>query len=588
MPASAPTDIQIEFSTIIFLRRSFLSTYSFSRNYRHVKRYRQIIAILLKYGFGNFLNQPNLRKYINYGRKLIPGADPDKISSHTKWERMRMVLEELGPNFIKLGQIMSNRPDLLPPELILELGKLHDAAKPFPPNEARRVIEEEMGSPAESIFSEFNDIPDASASVAQVHRAVLFSGEKVAVKIQRPGIAEVINTDIEIMLFISGLLEKFVRGMDVINPSGIVHEYGKAINRELDFSLEASHIEQFSNNFVHDDSVYVPRLFREYSTKKVLTMEYVDGEKFNDFVKNGDEANLKHIAKRTVKVFLKQVFEHGYFHADPHPGNIFILKDNALCFLDYGMMGWLSENHREQVIVMLLGLVNRDSKKIVSALQRMTDSGYIEDRDRLESRINDLLQKYAYMPLGKIEVSNLFNDVINTLMSFRLKIAPDFYLLIKTIVTMKGILSKLDPGYNMDEHLMPILKNFFYQEHNNPQRIVEELYSTATEAIGLLKTAPAGLHDIFEQLRRGKLAVSLDHRGIDSAVRRFERTGNRIALSMIIASLLIGSSLTITALVMTSKINIPDINGINLGFWGLIAAGALGAVLILSMIFRRK
>ncbi|MBN1363676.1 MAG: hypothetical protein JW976_02615 [Syntrophaceae bacterium] len=564
-----------------------MNTKSFVTKFSNLKRFRQIISVLIKYGFSNVLHDIKLDRYINSARKLITGYNPE-IESISRWQKMRMVLEDLGPNFVKIGQILSNRPDLLPADLIIELSKLQDSAEPFAGDEAKDVIAEELGRSVELIFKEFDDVPVASASVAQVHRAVLHDGTVVAVKVQRPDIEKIIKTDIEILFNLAMLLEKFVKGMDILNPISIIEEYNKAINMELDFILEASHIEQFGENFVYDDSIYVPIVYREYTTSKVLTMEFVDGIRFSDFVQNASEERLKKIARRITRLIIKQVFEYGYFHADPHPGNIFILDNDRVCFLDYGLMGNLAFKQREQVTEILMGIADREAGKIVNVLQRMTEIGYIENKDKLEKKINEFLKKYAGVSLGKIDLSDLFYDVINTIMSFRLKILPDFFLLIKSVVTMKGVISKLDPDYKIDDYLKPMLYNFYYNKHVNPRKIAEDIYTSASGLISLLRTASDDMRELFEQLKRGRLTISLDHKGFDGAVSRFEKTGNRIVLSVIVASLLISSSLTIAALIMMSKINIPEVNGINFGFVGMMVATGLGIFLLLSIIFRKS
>ena len=563
-------------------------TKSFATRFRHLKRFRQIISILIKYGFENIFHDIKLDIYINSARKLITGNNHEEIASFSRWQRMRMVLEDLGPNFIKIGQILSNRPDLLPADLIIELSKLQDSSAPFPGIEARAIITEELGQPIELLFKEFNDVPVASASVAQVHRAVLHDGTIVAVKVQRPDIEKVINTDIEILLNLAELLEKFVKGMGILNPVSIMEEYSKAINMELDFVIEASHINRFRKNFKNDDSIYVPLVYHEYTTPKVLTMEFVDGVRLADFAQKEQESKLKTIAKRITHLVVMQVFEHGYFHADPHPGNILILNNNKVCFLDYGLMGALTFHQREQVNEMLMGIANRNAVKIVGVLQKITESGYIEDKDRLENRVKELLQRYAGKTLGEIDLSNLFYDVIKTLMSFRLKILPDFFLLIKSIITMKSVINKLDPDYNIEDHLIPLLQDIFYSNHGNPKKIAENLYSSAYGFMNLIHSAPDDLRELSEQLKRGRLTISIDYKGLDSAISRFERTSNRIVISIIAAALLIGSSLIIAALIMMSKTIIPEINGINIGFIGLILATVLGIFLFFSIIFRKS
>ena len=248
-----------------------------SRTYRHINRYREIITVLVKHGFGDLVTNTNLEKYIDFGKKIIYGKTIPKIATFSRWKRIRMALEELGPAFIKFGQIMSNRPDLLPQELIIELEKLQDSVPPFAEKAARQLIEEELGKPISDLFKEFQSTPIASASIAQVHKAMLNTGETVVIKVQRPKIEQVIEVDLEIMLHLATLMEKHIKGMDILNPVGIVKEFERSIRKEIDFKIEEAHIERFGRNFQDDMNIYVPKVYRNYTTKKILTMEFIDG-----------------------------------------------------------------------------------------------------------------------------------------------------------------------------------------------------------------------------------------------------------------------------------------------------------------------
>ena len=467
-----------------------------SRTYRHINRYRAIIAILVKYGFGEILAKLELQKHLDFGKGFILGKSAAEIAAISHWGRVRMALEELGPTFVKFGQIMSTRQDMIPQELITELEKLQDRVPPFSTEDAKRIIEEELGSSVDSIFKDFTDSAIASASIAQVHKAVLPSGEEAAIKIQRPEIAQIIEVDLEIMLHLAALIEKhFKEELDIVDPVGIVEEFARVIRKERDFRIEAAHIERFATNFQANMTIHVPHVYRDFSSNKVLTMEFIGGLKVSEITKvQAQVQNLgidpKVVASRGADLVLKQIFEHGFFHADPHPGNLKVLKDNVICFLDYGMMGSLSARHREDLADILIAIINKDESKITKTILKLSEYRQIKDTEKLESDIAELIELYAHRPLKELEIGSLLHRIARVVAGHQLKVPPDFYLLAKALVTIEGVGRELDPEFNAVKHAEPFAERLIL-ERMSPRKLIEDFYLSAMETRLLMRDLPS-------------------------------------------------------------------------------------------------
>jgi ubiquinone biosynthesis protein len=553
------------------------------RTYRHINRYREIITVLFQHGFGDLITNSQIEKYLDFGKKFIPNKKIEKATSLSRWERIRMVLEELGPTFIKFGQIMSNRPDILPEPLLIELEKLQDSVPPMPNEEAEKMIEQELGKPISELFKNFDTNPIVSASIAQVYRAELFSGEKVAVKVQRTGIQKIIETDLEIMFHLSLLMEKHITEMEILNPVETVKEFERSIRKEIDFNIEASHIERFARNFQTDMTIYIPEVYKDYSTKKILTMEFIEGIKVSNLkALKETEIDALLVAEQGCDLILKQIFEHGFFHADPHPGNILILKDNITCFLDFGMMGTLLPKHQDYLGNIIVGVVNKDSKKITETLLRLTGTYNIENRDQLEQRVSELVNQYAYISLKEIKVGEFLNKLFKMLIDFKLRLPSDFYLLSKALITIEGVGTKLDPDFDMVKHIEPFAKNLL-KKRLDPVKLAKDLYSSAAEFRLLLKDFPYEIREIIRQIKTGKLKVEFEHKGLESMLIKHDQISNRIAFAIVLAALIIGSSLIVLSKIPPLWNEVPII-----GIVGFVGAGIMGFGLLISILKHGK
>lgn len=549
-----------------------------SRTYRHINRYREIVAILVKYGFGDALEKLVLQKHLDFGRNFILGKAAVETARLSHSERMRMAVEELGPTFVKFGQMLSTRPDLAPPDLIRELEKLQESVPSFSTENARQIIEEELGSPIDVLFTDFMDSPLASASIAQVHKAVLPEGDTVAIKVQRPDIDKIIEVDLEIMLHLATLVERHFKEADVFDPVGTVKEFARVIRKELDFRLEAANIEHFLINFQSDRTIHVPHVYRELSSSKVLTMEFIGGYKVSEITR----INPKVVASRGSDLVLKQIFIDGFFHADPHPGNIRILENNVICFLDYGMMGVLSKEHREHLADILVGIITKDASRITKTLLKLSKYNKVEDTESLESDIVELIEIYSACPLKELEIGNLLQRIGSMVTEYHLKLPRDFYLLAKALVTIEGVGRKLDPDFNAVEHANPFAKKLI-RERMSPRRLIEDLVNSALDARLLMHDLPFEAREILRLMKRGEAKIRFEHEGLDPMLKTLDQIANRMVFAVVLASLVIGSALIVLSGIPPKWHEIPVI-----GIAGFLTAGMIGFWLLFSIIRHGK
>jgi ubiquinone biosynthesis protein len=543
------------------------------RTYRHIQRYRQILTVLFKHGFGELVDTLKVEQYLDIGLNMISRKHKKKNESFSRADRVRMALEELGPTFIKMGQILSTRPDLLPVDFLNELGKLQDHVPSFEFTEAKKIIEEELDAPLDEVFEEFEEAPLASASIGQVHRARLLNGEEVVVKIQRPGIRKIIEVDLEIMLHLATLMERHLKGMEVHRPTRIVEEFARTLEKELNFSTEAGHMEQFSIQFVGDSFVYVPKLHGEYTTTKVLIMEYVDGIKASE-IDQLDKAGLdrKEIARRGFDLIMKQVFVHGFFHADPHPGNIFILPDNVICYLDFGMMGRIGRDSRENFANLLMSIVRRDEAKVSEGLLRLMASDEELDRQLLERDVADFLGSHFYRSLKDLDLGKFLQQLLEMATKHHLTIPANLFMMIKALSTVEGLGRRLDPEFNAADQAAPFIRRI-HMERLQPKRLASDIYNSGKELLNLINDIPGEVREILKQARKGRVKIEFEHRGLEPMMSTLDRISNRLAFAIVLASLVVGSSLIVLSNIPPKWHDIPVIGLIGfllaflMGFW---------------------
>ncbi len=549
------------------------------RTYRHLNRYRQIVAILFKYGFGDLLNRLSIDQYIEAGLQAISKKRVERDEKLTRPQRMRMAFEELGPTYIKLGQILSTRPDLVPANYLAELAKLQDAVPPVPFEDVKAVIESEFGRPAEDLFDQLDDQPLASASIGQVHKALLKDGEPVAVKFQRPGIQKVIEVDLEIMLHLATLAERHIKEFEILRPVKIVEEFARTLEKEIDYRIEATNMERVARHFFDLPHIYIPAVFREFTTSRVLTTELIEGIKVSKIEKIvAAGLDRKVIADRIVGLVLKQAFEHGFFHADPHPGNMFVLADNVICLVDYGMMGLVDRTTREGFVDLIDSLVHQQEVRTTQMLLHLTHWNEQPDIRALEREVADFMGRHFYKPLKDMEIGKLLQDLFQLTMRFRLRLPPDIFLMIKALSSVEGVGRTLDPEFDLIAHARPCIRRVKL-ERFAPQRISSDVYDMMSRLLQFLQQFPQDLMDLAGMIRKQKLSLQLEHKGLENMLATQDQTSNRMSFAIIIAALIIGS-----ALIVISEIP-PLVFGISLiGIIGYLVAAVMGVWLLVAII----
>lgn len=551
-----------------------------NRNIRSIRRYRDILGILIKYGFGHVIEQLNINYYLELGRRIVTlGSAPKEIERLTQPVRLRLALEELGPTFIKFGQILSTRPDVIPREYADEFGKLQDTVPSGPLPEVLAQLERELGYPAHELFAEFSPIPIAAASIAQVHRGRLHSGEEVVIKIRRPGIEKIVETDLDILMGLAYLIEKHITTEEIYDPIGIVKEFRRTLHREMDFTREGHTIDRFSANFADDPTVHIPRVYWDYTGETILAMELVEGIKITDLPRLL-EAGLdpQTIARNGANAILKQVLIHGFFHGDPHPGNIFILEGNKVCFLDFGMVGRIDEDLKFQLVDLLMAILQRDVEKVITLLLYSGDLTDEIDTRNLKRDLSEFIDDYYEIPLQEINAGRMLTEFIEILNCYRIKFPSDLMLLAKALITIEGIGRQLDPEFNMISHLKPFMETLL-SDRITPASISREMVRTVQAYGALAKNLPRDLKEFINRVNRNKFKIDLEHRGLDRLITDLDKSSNRLSFSLLIAALIVGSSLIMQTEKGPLLLGFPV-----LGFLGYSIAGFLGLWLAIAIL----
>ncbi len=505
---------------------------------RNVDRMRQITEIAVKHGFGYFFERHNLRNLMPRLHRESRERRPGRRGLH-----IRLMLEEMGPTFIKFGQLLSTRPDVIPEDILIELRKLQDEVRPFPVEQAYQTIESELKLTVRQLFLEFDETPIAAASIGQVHRAVLPNGDPVIVKVQRPDAEGLVKADIDMLYQFAHLLSDHTRQEILVDPVGVVDQFARGIRGELDYRIEARNAERFAQLFDLDRSVHIPKVYWQYSTTRVLTLEYLEGVQLVDLdTESITMSERRALAALIADCWLKQVFIHGFFHGDPHPANILVARDGTIGLVDFGITGVLTADDRQNVISLFVDITNQNVEKIPRRLEALGVEFPRELEPQFVSELRDLFAKYFNARLSELEPVSVFRDIFGAIFRLKLKLPSQYLLLDKAIATLEGITSQLYPSFNVLEFARPYAREFVSKRYS-PVNLAARGAREAQNYMGLLMDFPYQVHEALEQVRTGDVRINFVHRNLEDFSRRLTILTNRLVISIVLASLILGSSI---------------------------------------------
>jgi ubiquinone biosynthesis protein len=587
-----------------------------------MNRYSEILSVLLRYGFSDLVRKVDTDVYRRF-RGGSGGRSARQLRrTMSRPERMRRAFEELGPAFVKTGQILSHRPDILPPDWISEFGKLRSMVPPIDAEAVRRIVEEELGRPPEEIFSEFNPVPIASASIAQVHRAKLMKpqGEQqgepqnepqnepqepasakappasngrsgpppeesrppleleVAVKIQRPGIRRIIETDLSILRDIVRIAEKRIPALAAFRPLDVLVELERAMLSELDFRNEADNLDRFRRNFSRDETVTAPEPFRDYSGIRVLTMSYLDGVHVGDRDSlDSEKYDRRLIARRGADAVLSQVFEHRFFHSDPHGDNILILPDNRIAFLDFGQMGSILPSQRVFLADLLSALIHSDAVRAVRAVLNWSGYRSPEQTRRLTTDMEHIIERYLSRPFGRLQMGEMVSAMMELIRRYGIEIPRNFYLLSKALSTIEDIATSLYPDFDFIRASRPFAERMIKKELS-PERIAEQIDGASGDTLRFIRDFPGETRDLINLLKSGRLKLEFELKDLARIDTTLKKVVTRLSAAIMLAAMIMASSILVQSLIPPLVFGVPVI-----GILGFLFSGILGFILLVDL-----
>lgn len=548
---------------------------------RNLQRTRQIVGILIKYGFEDVVaSTPALRKLLAGTPNSVGKAAGEYRSfvEYSRWERVRMVFEELGPTFVKLGQVLSNRPDILPEELIIELQKLQSNVQPFAFDKVKEIIEVDTGQRLDEVFQSFEEKPLGSASIGQVHKAVLHDGTEVVVKVRRPKVKQIVAIDISVMRDFVQRSKSMLEKNGVINAMDVVDAFDRSMQKEMDYLNEARNIESFRNAYKDYTNFYVPKVYRELSTSRMLVMEMVKGCKITD-VQQLREWGIDpgYIAEQGITIYLTQIFEYGFFHADPHPGNIIIQPDGRICLIDFGMIGTLMRRDRYALAGVFVAMSQQNPQSMASNLRKLSIEDNITNMRALEYDLNDIIEDFSTLSVQEANIAEMTTRLQKVVYDHRLRVPGGVFIILRALAILEGIGKEIHPNFQTYEFIRPFGAKLV-RDQLDPNNLTMEALNRASDLFAFLESFPVEVRDIMVQMRKGKLQYRYEIANYRAIFKRADQLVNRVFLALFVVALLLASAIMTTA-------DLPPVK------WGLPMPSLIGfslALLFALLLLRNK
>ena len=546
---------------------------------RDLGRLQQIASVLVGYGFGDMVRRIGLAGALERAGRLLHWQDPQAMAHMAPPERVRRALEDLGPTFVKLGQVLATRVDLFGPEWIAELGKLQNAVPPLPFERVRPQLVEDLGAEPEAVFAQLDEAPIAAASLAQTHRAWLADGTAVVLKIRRPGIRDTVEADLRLLARLAEIVEAQAPDLHRYRPREVVQQFAQSLRRELDFAAECRNAERIAANFAGHDEIVVPRVHWQWTCERLNVQDFVAGIPGPDLAAvDASGMDRKRLAQVGAGIVLKMVLEDGFFHADPHPGNIFYLSGERIGVIDFGMVGRVSEQRRIQIVQLLHGLVEREAEAVTDVLMEWGEGAWDADETRLQADIGAFVDQYRGVPLKDLRMGAMLLDVTTILRDHGLSLPPDLALMIKAFLTLEGFGRQLDPDFDMAGAARPYVEKVLLARYS-PRALLRRGRRGAIDALELAGDLPRELRRLLRAARRGRLNMQIEVTSLKAFGEQVDRAANRLTMGVVTAALVIGSSIVMNS----AGGGVPSRWLLALGVGGFVGAALTGLWILLSI-----
>lgn len=555
--------------------------------FKNLNRTREIIGILLKYGFEDVVVNTPLHNLIPKRWLLKWAHDEVSVMDYSRWERIRMAVEELGPTFIKLAQIASNRPDILPEELIHELKKLQSDVKPFPYAEAREIVAESLGRPIDEVFEFIIEKPLGSASIGQVHKARLLDGTDVVVKVRRPGVKRRMHQDLDIIKDLVIRTEDFLKEQGVINAMDAVEAFEKSMIKELDFLHEARSIENFRAFYEDYRNFKVPKAYKELSSERLMVMEYAAGCKINDLDQlHAWGLDPRRIAETGMDIYLTQIFEFGYFHADPHPGNVLVQPDGTIVLLDFGMIGKLTRRDKFNFANVFFAMAQEDPRSMALALKRLALEDEVDDIRLLEHDLAEIIDEYATLEVSESSIEELIDQLQRVMFDYKMRVPGAVFLIFRALAVLEGIGKTLHPNFKTYEFVQPYGRKVMMEQYS-VKNVAEDVFFRGVQTLSFLNSIPVELKTILKKTRKGRLRIEIEPKAYGALLHKMDRVMNRFILALVVIFLYLCSTILATAdlgeAYVSEAVGLPF-----LSIGGYVFGTFLGIILLFAVLRTRK